>query len=98
MIAASAGEAAVFSISFSSPTAEEHLDDSQCKLKGSTALSMRFTLPIRRKSVCTHSRPAMSRDLRVLSMHGLAWATEVTIQRIARKDGISQHARSCFTR
>ncbi len=53
MITASAGEAAVLSISFSSPTAEEDLDDSQCRLKGSTALSMRFTLPIRRKSVRT---------------------------------------------
>ena len=51
MIAASASEAAVLSISFSSATAEEDLDESQCKLNGSTALSIRFTLPMRMKSV-----------------------------------------------
>lgn len=50
MIAASAGDAAALSISFSSPTADDLDDSQQCRLYGSTALSILFTLPIRRKS------------------------------------------------
>ncbi len=50
MMAASAAEDTAFSISFSSSTAVDLEDSQQCRLKGSTALSILFRLPIRRNS------------------------------------------------
>ena len=50
MMAASAGEGAAFSISFSSLTAVDLDDSQQCRLYGSTALSILLRLPMRRNS------------------------------------------------